>query len=79
MVPQLCPGGGVEGVEVAVIAPDIDHPVCDFRGGVNAVPGREVPELGAVVGVEGIDVFISPGRGCTVNDGGCDGEAGEYD
>ena len=70
-VPELGAGGGVEGVDVVVIAPDVDDAVGDGGGGVHTSPGREVPELGAGGGVEGVDVAITaPDVDDAVGDGG---------
>ena len=57
VVPELRPGRGVEGVDVAVIAPYVDDAVGD-GGGSNVVLGREAPELSAVARAQGVDVVV---------------------
>ena len=74
VVPELGPGGRVEGVDVAVLAPHVDDAVGDGGGGVNITPGRVTPELGAGLSVEGIE----GGGNAHIHDAVGDGRRGDH-
>ena len=57
--PEDGAGRGVQRVEVAVPAPDVDHPVHDRGRGVHHVARRELPLQGAGVGVDRIDMAVA--------------------
>ncbi len=61
----------MQGVDVVVVGPDVQHSINDGGGGVHPIPCRVVPKEGPSRCVQSVDVVVvGPDVQHFINDGG---------